>query len=70
MVDAYGHIVHEGELVFLLHSSLKKARYVVDEINGHIAYLRPLTDTRVQPFPVLSEQIMKIKSRQSRAFSS
>lgn len=67
MVDAYGHAVREGEQVFLLYSSVKKARYVIDEINGHIAYLRPLMDTRVRPFPVLSDQIVKVKRRQVQA---
>jgi len=67
MVDAYGHIVHEGDEVFLLQSSIKHSRYIVDEINGHIAYLRPLVDTSVQPFPVLSDQIMKVKRSQVQA---
>lgn len=61
MVDAYGHAVREGDEVVLLYSSIKYARYIVDEINGHIAYLRPRTDTSVQPFPVLSDQITKVK---------
>jgi len=64
MVDAYGHSLREGDEVFLLYSSIKKSRYVIDEINGHIAYLRPLTDTRVRPFPVLSDQIVKVKRSQ------
>lgn len=63
MVDAYGQAVHEGEEVFLLYSSVKKARYIIDEINGHIAYLRSRTASSVQPFPVLSDQIVKIKRR-------
>lgn len=67
MVDAYGQAVREGERVFLLYSSIKKAPYVIDEINGHIAYLRPLLDARVRPFPVISDQIVKIKHRQVQA---
>lgn len=67
MIDARGYVVHEGDEVFLLYSMLKKARYVIDEIDGHIAYLRPRTDSRVQPFPVLSDQIMKVKRSQVQA---
>lgn len=67
MVDAYGHVVREGDEVFLLYSMLRKARYVIDEIDGHIAYLRPRSDIRVQPFPVLADQILKAKRRQVQA---
>lgn len=67
MTDAYGHVIHEGDPVFLLQSSIKHSRYIVDEINGHIAYLRPLSDTRVQPFPVLADQILKVKRSQVQA---
>jgi hypothetical protein len=64
MVDAYGHVLHEGDEVFLLHSSMKQVRYVIDEIDGHIAYLQSLADKNVPPFPVLSDQIMKVKRHQ------
>jgi hypothetical protein len=64
IVDAYGHVVREGDEVFLLYSSIRKSWYIIDEINSHIAYLRPFADSRVQPFPVLSGQIMKVKRRQ------
>jgi hypothetical protein len=64
MVDAYGQPIHEGDEVFLLCSSVKKARYIIDKINGHIAYLRSRTISSVQLFPVLSDQIVKIKRRQ------
>jgi hypothetical protein len=67
MVDAYGHVLHEGDKVFLLHSSMKRVRYIIDEIDGHIAYLQSLADTNVPPFPVLSDQIMKVKRRSSKA---
>lgn len=67
MTDAYGHVVREGDEVMLLNSSIKQSRYVIDEINSHIAYLRPLNGSQVTPFPVLSDQIMKVKRRQTRA---
>jgi hypothetical protein len=67
MIDIRGHTVREGNEVMLLQSSIKHARYIVDEINGHIAYLRPRTNSSVQPFPVLSDQIVKVKRSQVQA---
>jgi hypothetical protein len=66
MVDAYGHVLHEGDEVFLLYSSMRRLCYVIDEIDGHIAYLQSLADIKVPPFPVLSDQIVKAKRREAR----